>query len=41
MPVREAAEGMKIEVDTVCVIPPGASMAMTDGHLRLTPRPPG
>ena len=40
MPVREAAEGMKVEVDTVYVIPPGTNMAMTDGHLTLTPRPP-
>lgn len=40
MPVREAAEGMKVEIDHVYVIPPGTTMTMVDGHLTLTPRPP-
>jgi two-component system CheB/CheR fusion protein len=40
MPVREVTEGMAVEVDNVYVLPPGASMAMSDGHLTLTPRPP-
>ena len=40
MPVQEVVEGMKIEVDHVYVIPPGASMTQVDGHLALTPRPP-
>jgi two-component system CheB/CheR fusion protein len=40
MPVREVTEGMAVEVDHVYVLPPGASMAMTDGHLTLTPRQP-
>jgi len=40
MPVLEVAEGMAVEVDHVYVIPPGTNMAMTDGHLTLTPRPP-
>ena len=40
MPVLEVTEGMAVEVDRVYVIPPGTNMAMTDGHLTLTPRPP-
>ncbi len=40
MPVVEVSEGMAVEVDRVYVIPPGTNMAMTDGHLTLTPRPP-
>jgi two-component system CheB/CheR fusion protein len=40
MPVLEAGEGMAVEVDHVYVIPPDTSMAMTDGHLTLTQRPP-
>lgn len=40
LPVREVTEGMRVEVDTVYVIPPGTSMALTDGHLTLTPRGP-
>jgi two-component system CheB/CheR fusion protein len=40
MPVQEAAEGMKVEVDRVFVIPPGTTMTILDGHLTLSPRPP-
>lgn len=40
MPVHEVTEGMAVEVDHVYVIPPGTNMAMTDGHLTLSPRPP-
>jgi two-component system, chemotaxis family, CheB/CheR fusion protein len=40
MPVKEVTEGMAVEVDHVYVIPPGTNMAMTDGHLTLTPRSP-
>ena len=40
MPVLEVVEGMAVEVDRVYVIPPGTNMAMTDGHLTLTQRPP-
>jgi two-component system CheB/CheR fusion protein len=40
LPVAEVAEGMRVEVDRVYVIPPGTNMAMVDGHLTLTPRPP-
>lgn len=40
MPVQEVAEGMKIEVDRVFVIPPGTTMELVDGHLTLSPRPP-
>jgi chemotaxis response regulator CheB len=36
MTVREISEGMRVEVDHVSVIPPGTSMALTDGHLTLT-----
>ncbi|AMV23331.1 Chemotaxis protein methyltransferase Cher2 [Gemmata sp. SH-PL17] len=40
MPVQEAAEGMKVEVNSVYVIPPGTTMTLVDGHLTLTARPP-
>jgi two-component system CheB/CheR fusion protein len=40
MPVIEVSEGMAVEADRVYVIPPGTNMAMTDGHLTLTPRAP-
>ena len=40
LPVLEVTEGMAVQVNHVYVIPPGATMAMTDGHLTLTPRPP-
>src|SRR5262249_30835585 len=32
--------GMAVEKNHVYCIPPGTSMAMVDGHLTLTPRPP-
>src|SRR5262245_45403356 len=38
--VQEAVEGVKVEVDRVYVIPPGATMELVDGHLTLSPRPP-
>jgi two-component system CheB/CheR fusion protein len=40
LPVREVADGMRVEQNHVYVIPPNASMALTDGHLTLTVRPP-
>ena len=40
IPVIEATEGMAVEVDHVYVIPPGTNMALTDGHLTLSPRMP-
>jgi two-component system CheB/CheR fusion protein len=40
MPVAEVSEGMRVEIDRVYVMPPGTSMALTDGHLTLTPRGP-
>jgi two-component system CheB/CheR fusion protein len=40
MPVHEVTEGMAVEADRVYVIPPGTNMAMSDGHLTLSPRPP-
>ena len=36
----EVIEGMAVKVDQVYVIPPGTNMAMSDGHLTLTPRAP-
>ncbi len=40
MPVQEVTEGMKVEADHVYVMPPAATMTLTDGHLTLSPRPP-
>src|SRR5439155_7824726 len=40
MPVRQASAGMKVEKDQIYLVPPDANMALTDGHLLLTPRPP-
>ena len=40
IPVIEATEGMAVEVDHVYVIPPATNMALTDGHLTLSPRMP-
>ena len=40
IPVVEATEGVAVEVDHVYVIPPGTNMALTDGHLTLSPRMP-
>src|SRR5262245_6235511 len=40
MPVREAAEGMPIELDHVYILPPNTNMAITDGTLHLTAREP-
>lgn len=38
MPVREATHGAKVEPNHVFVIPPGAHLAIADGHLQLLPR---
>jgi two-component system, chemotaxis family, CheB/CheR fusion protein len=38
MPVLEVSNGMKVEPNHVYVIPPNASMAITDGSLKLLPR---
>jgi two-component system, chemotaxis family, CheB/CheR fusion protein len=40
MPVLEVTEGMAVEINHIYVIPSGTNMAMTDGHLTLTPRSP-
>ncbi len=40
MPVHEVTQGMAVEINSVYVIPPGTNMTMTDGHLKLTLRPP-
>ncbi len=36
MPVKAAADGEKIQPDTVYVIPSGKHLTLTDGHFRLT-----
>ncbi len=38
VPVLAAVDGMAIEPDHVYVIPPGAAMTVTDGHLRVVQR---
>jgi two-component system CheB/CheR fusion protein len=40
LPVKEAAEGMAVQVDNVYLIPPNKNMALADGSLTLTPRSP-
>lgn len=40
MPVRQVTEGIAVEPGVVYVLPAGSSMALADGHLTLTPRPP-
>jgi two-component system CheB/CheR fusion protein len=40
IPIREAAEGLGVEVNHVYLIPPNTNMALTDGRLTLTPRSP-
>lgn len=39
LPVVQAADGMRIEQDTVYVIPPNTQMGVDDGRLHLMPRP--
>lgn len=41
MPVKKVKDKMRIEPDHVYVIPPNTFMVITDGHLRLQPRPKG
>jgi two-component system CheB/CheR fusion protein len=41
MPVLEVTEGMRVEADHVYLIPPSANIALTDGHVTLSPRPAG
>ncbi|MBK1990604.1 PAS domain-containing protein [Sphaerospermopsis aphanizomenoides BCCUSP55] len=38
MPVTEAENGMQVEPNHVYVIPPGATMTITEGKLKLKPR---
>jgi two-component system CheB/CheR fusion protein len=38
MPVREASEGVAVRINEVYLIAPNTNMALTDGHLMLTPR---
>jgi two-component system CheB/CheR fusion protein len=38
--VKEATEGMAVEVNNVYLIPPNKNMALSDGSLNLTPRSP-
>ncbi len=40
MPVHEATEGMKVEVNHLYLIPPNKSLALADGTLTLEARPP-
>ena len=40
MPVREVTEGMAVHANEVYLLPPNTNMALTDGHLMLTPRSP-
>jgi len=39
--VVEARAGAAVEPDRAYVMPPNAQMILSDGHLRLEPRPPG
>ncbi len=39
LPVSEASDGMAVEPNHVYIIPPNADLALTQGILRLTPRP--
>src|ERR1035437_4150334 len=41
MPVLEAADGMKVRVDHVYIIPSGKDLTIRDGFLRLMERGPG
>ena len=36
--VRQAKDGMKLQVDSVYIIPPDSIMTLTDGHISLGPR---
>ncbi len=40
LPVREVSEGMAVRLNEVYLLPPNTNMALTDGHLMLTPRSP-
>jgi two-component system CheB/CheR fusion protein len=40
MPVRQVTEGMAVHANEVYLLPPNTNMALTDGHLMLTPRSP-
>lgn len=40
MPVIMVEDAMRIEADSVYLIPPGAIMHITEGHLHLTPKNP-
>jgi two-component system CheB/CheR fusion protein len=37
MPVRQVNQSMPVEANHVYVIPPGVTLTMNDGHLRVTP----
>ena len=40
IPVHQAANGMRVDVDCAYVIAPDTEMTLTDGHLKLVPRDP-
>jgi len=39
LPVVHISDGMRIEPNRICVIPPNTQLGIIDGKLRLTPRP--
>jgi two-component system CheB/CheR fusion protein len=41
MPVQEVTEGMAVERNNIYIVPPATNMALTDGRLTLSTRPPG
>src|SRR5262249_40347087 len=41
MPVREATERVAVQVNHVYLIPPDKNIALSDGHISLSPRSPG
>src|ERR1043165_6540826 len=40
VPVKEIKQGMKLEVNTIFILPPNVGVTMADGRFRLTPRSP-
>src|SRR6185437_601007 len=41
LPVIEARDGLVVAANHIYVIPPNATLTLTEGRLRLTPRPAG
>ncbi|MEO6865141.1 MAG: chemotaxis protein CheB, partial [Gemmatimonadaceae bacterium] len=40
IPIHQAANGMRVEMDCAYVIPPDTKMTLADGHLTVVPRDP-